>query len=685
MLSAVIRGTIYMKETMHSCPCRGSTMANRPRRIPHVLYLCTMHVSKQNSWATSPQPGSHVFDETRELLHALRTRCSCIVQHSAVSTAAVFLVVELVCGVVTFHPSACVGRCGAGCSLRCSAVALRRTIFEQRILKTPGMSTRARTWVEFADLERKHGSVPHCRKVLRQALQRYCVLYAFHHTAHAVRLHIACYTSRAYDVIAMRAISRLFLQKNSVHRICRVSDDIDLVCDVLLTLESDLGSLEDYDASHAKITARKALTQERKAASEANQAARPAHASLVGQGKHKDGDGTRKRKRTNDERPDVGSTAAVKASAAATHPAKRRGVGEATGDAVCAGNASNRSGSVPVGPVPPAVVTGANALPKRIVAEAPVIDPSSYPRTVFAANLHLSVTEEDLATIFSKCGAVEEVRLVKTASGASKGFAFVQFANEGAVPDALKLDRHTEESLLNRPMLVSKCRDKAKPKGDSAPDVASGVADGSGVTHEPKYSQGIERNKLFVSGLSWSLTQDEIRDIFKPFGELQDVRLATKQNGQSRGFAYVEFVDPKCAGAAVVGCNDKEYKGRRIQVAISNPPKRAAAGGSAPANAPSAGAPGPRGDNAPGGATPTGRTKRPAFATVSATSFKPRASVVRRRPGLGFGGSGPTKMPVPSAGGSTLTSTADSANSDDRNSAGGKSNAFFAALFSGKK
>lgn len=211
---------------------------------------------------------------------------------------------------------------------------------------------------------------------------------------------------------------------------------------------------------------------------------------------------------------------------------------------------------------------------------------------------------------------------------------------------------------------------------------------GSASTHEPKYSKGIERNKLFVSGLNWSLTEDEIRDIFKPFGELHDVRLATKQNGQSRGFAYVEYVDPKCAGAAVVGCNEKEYKGRRIQVAISNPPKRPG-GGSGPPGGPGGGPGGPRGGSVAGGAAPTGRTKRPAFATVSATSFKPRASVVRRRPGLGFSSSAAAKKSAAPATGTASETTAsapgDGQSSSSESGSGGKSNAFFASLFSGKK
>lgn len=200
-----------------------------------------------------------------------------------------------------------------------------------------------------------------------------------------------------------------------------MSDDIDVVCDALLTLESDLGSLEDYDTSHAKVKARKLLTEERKAAAEATQQAKDGQTGA--RGKKGDGDGARKRKRRGGEDSEEdGAAHSASGSGGTTQHAKRRNV-----DVAVSGVASSKSierredtggaSTVSARPSPPEVATGANATHKRLVAEAPTIDPSSYPRTVFAANLNLSVTEDVLNSIFTKCGPVEEVRLVKTITG----------------------------------------------------------------------------------------------------------------------------------------------------------------------------------------------------------------------------------------------------------------------------
>ena len=77
------------------------------------------------------------------------------------------------------------------------------------------------------------------------------------------------------------------------------------------------------------------------------------------------------------------------------------------------------------------------------------VDPTTYARSVFVSNLLWSIDEEALEAKFKGCGVVDEVRLVRKASGQSKGFAYVQFNFEDAVPAALALDR---ADLGGRPM-----------------------------------------------------------------------------------------------------------------------------------------------------------------------------------------------------------------------------------------
>lgn len=79
----------------------------------------------------------------------------------------------------------------------------------------------------------------------------------------------------------------------------------------------------------------------------------------------------------------------------------------------------------------------------------------------------------------------------------------------------------------------------------------------------------------YVTSLNYSVTEQDLIELFSPFGELVGVRLATKPGGQSKGFAFVEFANEKAATAAVLSTNGTKLKGRDISVAISNPPKKA--------------------------------------------------------------------------------------------------------------
>ena len=76
------------------------------------------------------------------------------------------------------------------------------------------------------------------------------------------------------------------------------------------------------------------------------------------------------------------------------------------------------------------------------------------------------------------------------------------------------------------------------------------------------------------SGLDFTLSNIEVKNYFKTFGAIIDVRLPTKPNGQMKGLAFIEFEDEQSAKAAVLQGNGYALKGRPIKVEFSNPPKR---------------------------------------------------------------------------------------------------------------
>jgi len=177
-------------------------------------------------------------------------------------------------------------------------------------------------------------------------------------------------------------------------------------------------------------------------------------------------------------------------------------------------------------------------------------------RTVFISNLDYDLSERRIKEIFEEISQVAEIRLVTNFKGRSKGFAYVEFVDEFAVLEALKLDR---KPIDGRPMFVSKCN--------------TSQASGSSSSNKLKFSVGLERNKLFVSGLSRATTKEELEECFG-VQKLKDVRIVTFRNGVSKGLAYVEYENEDSAGEAILKLDGSVLNEHTIAVAISNPPAR---------------------------------------------------------------------------------------------------------------
>ena len=78
--------------------------------------------------------------------------------------------------------------------------------------------------------------------------------------------------------------------------------------------------------------------------------------------------------------------------------------------------------------------------------------------------------------------------------------------------------------------------------------------------------------KLFVGNLPFSATEDDLRELFGPYGEVQDVRIMTdRDTGKPRGFAFVEMVQDEDATRAIDGLNGKEFGGRALTVNEARP------------------------------------------------------------------------------------------------------------------
>ena len=77
---------------------------------------------------------------------------------------------------------------------------------------------------------------------------------------------------------------------------------------------------------------------------------------------------------------------------------------------------------------------------------------------------------------------------------------------------------------------------------------------------------------IYVGNLPYTITEDELKDVFSEFGEVSTVNVITdKFSGQSKGFGFVEMANNSEADEAIKALNESNLKGRNIRVNQAKP------------------------------------------------------------------------------------------------------------------
>jgi RNA recognition motif-containing protein len=73
--------------------------------------------------------------------------------------------------------------------------------------------------------------------------------------------------------------------------------------------------------------------------------------------------------------------------------------------------------------------------------------------------------------------------------------------------------------------------------------------------------------KLFIGGLSFSTTEEQLRSAFAECGHVESAAVVTdRDTGRSRGFGFVEMATAEEAEQAISRYNGKDFDGRQLKV-----------------------------------------------------------------------------------------------------------------------
>jgi RNA recognition motif-containing protein len=78
--------------------------------------------------------------------------------------------------------------------------------------------------------------------------------------------------------------------------------------------------------------------------------------------------------------------------------------------------------------------------------------------------------------------------------------------------------------------------------------------------------------KIYVGNLSYTTTDDSLRDAFAQAGQVASAKVMTdRETGRSRGFGFVEMASDDEADKAIAMWNGKELDGRALKVNEARP------------------------------------------------------------------------------------------------------------------
>ncbi|AQK65329.1 Splicing factor CC1-like [Zea mays] len=180
----------------------------------------------------------------------------------------------------------------------------------------------------------------------------------------------------------------------------------------------------------------------------------------------------------------------------------------------------------------------------------PEVDPERDQRTVFAFQLSLKADERDVYEFFSRAGKVRDVRLIMDRnSRRSKGVGYIEFYDVMSVPMAIAL---SGQPLLGQAVMV-------KPSEAEKNLVQSNATSGGAASGGAR--------KLYVGNLHSNITEDQLRQVFEPFGQVELVQLPLDaMTGLCKGYGFIQFARLEDAKAAQSLNGQLDIAGRVIKV-----------------------------------------------------------------------------------------------------------------------
>ncbi|KAI8352558.1 hypothetical protein B0O80DRAFT_478459 [Mortierella sp. GBAus27b] len=186
----------------------------------------------------------------------------------------------------------------------------------------------------------------------------------------------------------------------------------------------------------------------------------------------------------------------------------------------------------------------APALTSGVAAAASAFQPDENAKSLYVGNLDQNVNETTLNEIFSQCGPVDGVKIIRGnfAHQGGQNYGFVEFSDHATAANAL-------QSMNGRRVLHKEIKVNWAFTGQTA-----GKDDSTSHYH------------IFIGDLSPEINDEALAKAFGAFGTMTEARVMWDTNtGKSRGYGFAAFKERADAERAITSMNGQNLGSRAVR------------------------------------------------------------------------------------------------------------------------
>jgi|UniRef100_A0AC35GV39 splicing factor U2AF subunit len=199
-----------------------------------------------------------------------------------------------------------------------------------------------------------------------------------------------------------------------------------------------------------------------------------------------------------------------------------------------------------------------------IQSSVPVVGPSvtCQSRRLYVGNIPFGCNEDAMLDFFNQqmhlCGLAQAPGnpVLACQINLDKNFAFVEFRSIDETTAGMAFDGI---NFMGQQLKIRRPRDY-QPMNSSY-DMMGRMPVSNIVVDGP--------NKLYIGGLPQFFTDDQVKELLSAFGQLKAFSLQSNSTGESKGYAFAEYLDPALTHQAIAGLNGMQLGDKTLSVALA--------------------------------------------------------------------------------------------------------------------